>query len=101
MQNRENPQAKNWGTLGLAIAGLGLLVSMLTLVPGVVPNTMFPWPLFVGAFIYFPGAFLLFFAAKRQGNRKNMLYLRFIRLGFAAVLLIFIIQMVSSGPAGS
>lgn len=72
--------------IGLAICVLGLVVACLSLIPALVPPGEFPWPVFVGAFIYLPGSFLVFFGSK--GKERNQAYnlVRLIRIGFFAII---------------
>lgn len=77
--------------IGFGICLTGLLLALVSLIPGVLRDGAFPWPLFVGAFIYLPGAFLAFFGTKGEDRNKAFRMIRFIRLGFIAVFLIVII----------
>ncbi|MDI9639408.1 hypothetical protein QM565_27245 [Geitlerinema splendidum] len=52
--------------IGFGICLTGLLLALVSLIPGVLRDGAFPWPLFVGAFIYLPGAFLAFFWDERR-----------------------------------
>lgn len=78
---------------GYVLAALGLLVAAASLVPAVVPKGEFAWPIFVGSFIYLNGAFLVFIGSQTADRKAHMVRLRFIRLGFVAVLLLVIWQL--------
>lgn len=80
--------------MGTCVAGLG--VSLLSLVPGVVPTGVFPWPVFAGTAIYFPGAFLAFFSSRGQERNRVFNNLRFVRLGFVAVIVVAITAILRS-----
>lgn len=79
---------------GMVICIAGLAVSVLSLVPAVVPAGVFPWPVFAGSAIYFPGAFLAFFSSR--GKERNQVFnqLRFVRLGFVAVIVIAVTSIM-------
>ena len=81
--------------LGLGMAAAGLVVALLSVVPAVVPREGFPWPLLVGSAIYLPGAFVLIFCTKGMERRSAMTTLRFVRLGFVAVLAVVLYRMMS------
>jgi hypothetical protein len=82
--------------IGYFFCVLGLGVAMLSLLPGIVPPGDFPWPIFVGSAIYFPGAFLAFFLTKGKDRNKIFNQLRFIRLGFIAIMAILMIIIFRS-----
>ncbi len=79
--------------IGLSLCVVGLFVAVLTVVPGVVPSGGAPWPIIVGSAIYFPGAFLAFFSSRGQDRRRVINYLRFVRLGFLAVVMLLIFSI--------
>lgn len=81
-------------TVGYVLALVGLFTAAASLVPTVVPKDGFPWPLFVGSFVYLNGAFLVYFGAPTKDRKEHMGKLRFIRLGFAAVVLLSLWIMV-------
>lgn len=82
--------------VGYVLAIIGLFTAASSLVPSIVPEGAFAWPLFVGSFVYLNGAFLVFFGAQTKDRKAHMGKLRFIRLGFAAVVLLVLWQIVSS-----
>ena len=82
--------------LGLGMAAAGLVVALLSVVPSVVPRDGFAWPLLVGSSIYLPGAFILVFCTRGMERRTAMTTLRFVRLGFVAVLAVVLYRMVSA-----
>jgi hypothetical protein len=87
---------ENYPKIGLGLCILGLAVSVLSVVPSVVPPGDFPWPIFVGSMIYFPGAFLAFLMSKGKERNKTFNLLRFIRLGFIAVIMLVITAILRS-----
>ncbi|MBS1708177.1 MAG: hypothetical protein JSS65_05575 [Armatimonadetes bacterium] len=80
--------------IGSAMCVVGLAVAMLSLMPGVTPAGEFPLLIFVGSFIYGPGAFLAFLSAQGKGRNQVFTSLRFIRLGFFAVIAITIFKIM-------
>lgn len=76
--------------IGLTLCLMGLAVAILSVVPGVVPKNTAPWPILVGSAIYFPGAFLAFFSTRGMDRRRVLNMLRFVRLGFIAVIVLLI-----------
>lgn len=81
--------------VGLGLAIVGLAVALLSLLPSVTPRGVFPWPLLVGSAIYLPGAFMLIFGSKGMEQRSAMSTLRFVRLGFVAVLAVVLFRMMA------
>lgn len=81
-------------SVGFAIAVLGLLIAATSLVPTWFDHDDFPWPLFVGSFIYLNGSFLTFFTAPKSEKRQAMVRLRFVRLGFLALVGIVVWRLV-------
>jgi hypothetical protein len=79
---------ENLPKIGIGLCIVGLLVSFLSVVPSVVPDGSFPWPVFVGSMIYFPGAFMAFLLTKGKERNKTFNQLRFIRLGFLMVMVL-------------
>lgn len=79
---------ENLPKYGLGLCIIGLLVSFLSVVPAVVPPGDFPWPVFVGSMIYFPGAMMAFMLTKGKERNKTFNQLRFIRLGFLVVMVL-------------
>ena len=79
---------ENLPKIGLGLCIVGLLVAFLSVVPAIVPPGGFPWPVFVGSMIYFPGAITAFMSAKGKERNKTFNQLRFIRLGFLAVMIL-------------
>ena len=79
--------------MGFCIAGL--FVALLSFVPAIVPEYSLPWPVFVGSFIYVPGASLIFFSAKGADRQMVFNKIRMIRLGFLAVIAILITRILS------
>lgn len=80
---------------GMVLCILGLIVALLSFVPAVVPEYSLPWPVFVGSFIYLPGASLIFFGAKGSDRQMVFNQIRMIRLGFLAVIAILITRILS------
>jgi len=80
--------------LGLGLALAGLFVAILAVVPGVVAQDVFPWPLIVGSFVYLHGAFLLVFSTKGQDRKVALSTLRLVRLGFVAVFAVIIFRLM-------
>ncbi|MCA0360559.1 MAG: hypothetical protein LCH41_05850 [Armatimonadetes bacterium] len=79
--------------LGFGLCILGLLIAVASLIPGVVGPTDFPWPLFVGGFIYLPGAFMAFFATKPSERMKMMNTIRMIRVGFFMIIALIFMRL--------
>ncbi len=79
---------ENLPKIGLGLCIVGLLISFLSIVPAVVPEGGFPWPVFVGSMIYFPGAFMAFILTKGKDRNRTFNQLRFIRLGFLVVMVL-------------
>ncbi|MFM9873545.1 MAG: hypothetical protein ACKVQS_08800 [Fimbriimonadaceae bacterium] len=79
---------ENLPKFGLGLCILGLAVAFLSIVPAVVPSGSFPWPVFVGSVIYFPGAMMAFMLSHGKDRNKRFNQLRFIRLGFIAVMVL-------------
>lgn len=75
------------GYVGFSICVLGLLVASLSLIPGL---TLFGdriIPIFIGAAIYLPGAFMVFFTA-RYAKRKDFIKMLFVvRLLFVGIVI--------------
>ncbi|MCH7945234.1 MAG: hypothetical protein IIC73_04360 [Armatimonadetes bacterium] len=82
--------------LGLGMAMAGLAVALLSVFPAVTPRDGFPWPLLAGSAIYLPGAFMLIIGTRGMGQRSAMTTLRFVRLGFVAVLAVVLWRMMSA-----
>lgn len=82
--------------LGLGMAVTGLAVALLSVVPAVTPPDGFPWLLLAGSAIYLPGGFMLVFGTRGTEQRSAMLALRFVRLGFVAVLAVVLWRMMSA-----
>lgn len=78
---------------GLGLAIVGLLVSLLCLVPAVAHGQVLPWPLFAGSFVYLAGGLLLALNARGPVGKKYMIVLRVVRFGFVAIFLLMISQM--------
>ena len=79
--------------IGLGLCLLGLAVAFLSVVPAIVPSGDFPWPVFVGSMIYFPGAMMAFMLTKGKERNKTFNQLRFIRLGFLVVMVLVMIAI--------
>lgn len=79
--------------MGLAVCILGLVIAALSLLPGGSPGA-FPWPLFAGTMIYFPGALMIAYFARGEKGKQTLSLLRFIRLGFAGLMLVIVMKMV-------
>jgi hypothetical protein len=82
-------------TLGYALAVLGLAIAAVSLVPAWFDRDDFPWPLFIGSFVYLNGAFLAFFSAPRAEKKGAMLRLRYVRLGFVALVGVIVWRLVA------
>ena len=83
-------------TVGYVLALVGLFTAAASLVPSIVPEGGFAWPLFVGSFVYLNGAFLVFVGAQTKDRKAHMGKLRFIRLGFVAVMMLVLWQIVTT-----
>lgn len=87
---------ENLPQIGLGLCVLGLVIAALSVVPAVVAPGGFPWPIFVGSMVYFPGAFMAFFLSKGKNRNKMFNQLRFVRLGFIAVIILIVTSIVRS-----
>ncbi len=82
--------------IGLGLCLLGLVVAFLSIVPAVVPSGGFPWPVFVGSLIYFPGAMMAFMLTKGKERNKTFNQLRLVRLGFLIVM-VLVMMAITKG----
>ncbi len=83
--------------LGTSLCIVGLVIALTSLVPAVVKPGSFPMPIIYGSVVYLPGAFLAFFSARGRERNRVFWQLRFIRLGFVAVLAVAMFQIMR-GP---
>lgn len=79
--------------IGFGLCVVGLLIALLSLVPAIVPANQIPWPVFVGTMVYMPGSALVFFSSQGQARNRNYNLVRFVRLGFFAVIVILSIRI--------
>lgn len=80
------------GYVGFSICLLGLLVASLSLFPGLTLFGDSIIPIFVGAAIYLPGAFMVFFTA-RYAKRKDFIRMLFVvRLLFVGIVITAILR---------
>jgi hypothetical protein len=78
---------------GMALCVAGLVISLLSYMPSIRSGMVFPWPVLVGSAVYLPGAFGVFMGTKGADRTKALTTLRFIRLGFAFILISVLIQV--------
>lgn len=78
--------------IGLGLASLGMLVALLSWVPSVRQVGGIIVPLIAGSVVYLAGGLLLAFNARGPEGKKAMNILRVIRLSFAAVAIVAIMQ---------
>lgn len=71
---------------GFVLCIIGLVIAASSVIPAVVGPTDFPWPLFVGGFIYLPGAFMAFLGTKPSERMKMMNSIRMVRVGFFMII---------------
>jgi hypothetical protein len=82
--------------LGYWLAIAGLIVALVSIVPGVFGKDQFPWTLLVGSFIYLHGSFLVLFGSRGVDPKKTMGVLRFVRLGFVVIFVVLIMQVLNA-----
>ncbi len=73
----------------------GLVVSFASLLPSFNGPYAVPWPIFVGSAIYLPASFVYIFASRGKNLKLAVGKLRFIRLGFAAVMAILVWRILA------
>ena len=80
---------------GYALAVLGLVMAASSLLPAINPQNSVPWPLFVGSFVYLHGGFLVVLGSRGPDAKAHVGRLRFVRLGFVAVVAILVMRLVN------
>ncbi len=84
---------ERWVQSGLWVAGAGLGVALLSLVPQIGGGLPLPWPLLLGSSVYLCGAIAVVANARGPGGKALVGKLRLIRFGFIAIVLILIVKM--------
>lgn len=80
--------------IGFGLCFLGLFVALLSLVPAIIPDAgTLPWPILAGSIIYLPGSVLVFFSSKGETRNSNFNKIRFVRIGFVAIIAILSIRI--------
>ena len=78
---------------GFALCIVGFLIALGTFIPQVVGPHDFPWPVLAGSLVYMPGAFLAFASARGPGRNQVIMWVRVIRFGFFAILMIGMLRI--------
>lgn len=79
--------------IGFGVCVGSALVAAATLLPAFSGPLAVPWPLFVGAVLYLFGAAMIVTALKSPEAKVWLGWLRLVRIGFAAVVLVIILRM--------
>ena len=88
------PRFETGVKIGLGLCVFGLAVGLTALVPSISGPGAFPWPVFAGTMIYLPGALMVAYFARGDKGRNALSLLRFVRLGFAVVMLIAVMRLM-------